>query len=212
MIHWGVANQTYHGAWQSHRSLNDSVNSVENIFAAVNEFQQRSVHDESVLFILTSNIWDSRRYLDNFFSKWTFSAFIDEFSLNYGAVVRGLKKKIRAKDILLLQTTHLTSWPLLLTPMAHVNNIIRKTAMSLSVPLFDEAKLLEPYCFHYKDNEPGYGCTREHLQDPIHQNMNSDHLIVTALSYFLRQVPYEHIFWSPGDDNITVLDGCCPGG
>jgi hypothetical protein len=66
MMHWGVSSPPYHNSWGSHRArlpgtsgdpflFGDTENSVDNIYRAFNEFQQRT--ESPAYYIFMSNLW-----------------------------------------------------------------------------------------------------------------------------------------------------------
>jgi hypothetical protein len=155
-IHWGVQNEPYHNAWQTHRSLNDTTNSVANIVLAIQEFQMRSEAEGSAIFLFVSNLWEVKRYQDHF---WKVEAPVD-FALSYGksllSMVSILRQMMRPLDLLILATSHMP-----VASMASfvflLNEQVRITSNITNVMLFDESTLV------------GEDCVRDHLEDQMHQ-------------------------------------------
>jgi len=167
MMHWGVANSSYHGAWHSHRARlagtphepfvpGDSNNSVANIYRAVEEFQGRSKRksrdsgdggdsgdDEQAVYVFTSNFWDVRRYTDHFEDVQTPKQFKLEFENNYRQVVNTLISRYldtRKNDSLILTVAHLPG-PAYSTYSLYLNNIVRQVALDLHLDIFDQERI-----------------------------------------------------------------------
>lgn len=190
-MHWGVSSTSadYPKSWMFHRRVNDSDNSPENIKFAVREFQQRSINDERVIFILLSNLWDCARKIeihrDESVPDWTAT-----YQRNYTSLVLDLMLMMRPKkDHLVLQTQHKVSEAIRdrNTYVDLLNYQIRRTAGYLHLPVFDVRRFLG-------DNPKSY------LQDYIHQNATTSLLLA-------RQIVHEK--WNTTvdcPDNAVILE------
>ena len=155
MMHWGVANASYHGAWHSHRARlpgtphepfvpGDSNNSVTNIYRAFDEFQHRSNDSGDVpsVYVFTSNFWDVRRYTDHFEDVMTPKQFKEEFETNYRQVIGNLITRLdtRKNDSLVLTVAHLPG-PAYSTYSLYLNQIVRQVASDFHLDIFDQERI-----------------------------------------------------------------------
>jgi len=144
----GVAHDHYYRSWEQRVSPADISNdSHENVVAAILEFQNRSLFDESVNFIFLSSVRDILRRRFNCRTQSS-ADFLYEYRLNYTSLVARIIPMLRQKDTLILQTqhkvvydkSHIGETEAKLVPLA--NQEIRKIASFFELPLFDEENLL----------------------------------------------------------------------
>lgn len=166
-IHWGIQPPPYHNTWTGHRSLGDSENSITNIMDAVAEFQKRSI-EEGGIFILLSNIWNVKRYMDHFFDDDAPGKFKSNFARHAERVVDSLLALMRHNDTLVLTTYHMPMSTYAAYSMM-LNDAFRAIAFNKGIKLFDEAALFDDRC------------VREYLSDEIHQTPEASKTIAQAI-------------------------------
>ena len=189
-LHWGVGEPPYHLSWMSHRIANDTLNSVDNILAAVTEFQHRSVEEARVIFLFVSNLWDVRRYTDHFYATLPVPGMVAQQRADLRAAAMQIQARMRAgQDELLLQTCHLPQDPDIVTYVDALNANALEVARNLSLPLLDEAALVGSWVNRTEDDEGvKAACPREYLgwNDGVHQSLESNLLIAAQLELYTR--------------------------
>ena len=160
MIHWGVARSDgqYHKAWTSHHRAGDTDDSVENIHAALKEFQRRA-DGEPTKFIFLSNLWDVRRYMDHFEGALAPNVWVSQYAQNLTKVLKHVQRLTRKTDELLVQTCHAPSAAMGAYYVLRLNVAAVQVAKSLGLRVFDEAKVAGDS-----------NCAASYLEDNIHQD------------------------------------------
>ena len=157
LFHWGVSNVDgdYCDAYLSHRSPNDTTNSVSNIMSAVKEFQLRSGEDESdIFFIFSSNLWDVHRYQLKYRSTPPIDIWLKQYKKDYSSVVLGILERMRQNDKLILQTTHyIKSNDGMRGPSNLLNEEILKIAGFFNLPVFDPRAFIDDNDLHLEAND-----------------------------------------------------------